>query len=80
MKKISLEIDDQKIEVEEGITILEAAKCAGIDIPHLCYREDLVSIGSCRICVVEVEGISNLVASSLWSIFIKINRLLIFSN
>jgi predicted molibdopterin-dependent oxidoreductase YjgC len=63
MKKISLIIDEKKIEVEEGITILEAAKCAGIKIPHLCYREDLVSIGSCRICVVEVEGSSNLVAS-----------------
>jgi formate dehydrogenase alpha subunit len=63
MKKISLSINEKKIVVEEGITILKAAESVGISIPHLCYRDGFVSIGSCRICVVEVAGIANLVAS-----------------
>ncbi len=63
MGKISLTIDDQKISVEEGISLLLAAKEASIEIPHLCFREGLNPQSSCRLCVVEVEGVRNLVAS-----------------
>jgi NADH:ubiquinone oxidoreductase subunit E len=45
------------------MTILQAAEKAGIDIPTLCYHRDLTPTGSCRICVVELEGSSRLVGS-----------------
>ena len=53
---ITLTIDNQKIAVEEGTTILEAAEKLGIKIPTLCYLKDINVIGACRICVVEVQG------------------------
>jgi NADP-reducing hydrogenase subunit HndD len=49
-------IDGQKVTVEEGTTILEAAKRVGITIPTLCYHPDLPPQGICRVCVVEIEG------------------------
>lgn len=50
---------------EEGTTIMDAAKENNILIPNLCYLEDVHKIGSCRICVVEVEGAKNLQASCI---------------
>ena len=47
----------------EGMTILEVARENGIDIPTLCYLEDLPPVGACRLCVVEVEGSRTLVGS-----------------
>ncbi len=55
---ITLTIDGIEVTVPPGITILAAAKEAGIDIPTLCYHKSLLPIGSCRLCVVEVEGYS----------------------
>ena len=49
-------IDGKKIEVEEGKNVLDCALEAGIYIPHLCHHKDLSPLGSCRMCVVEVEG------------------------
>ncbi|MFW6413978.1 MAG: NADH-dependent [FeFe] hydrogenase, group A6, partial [Verrucomicrobiota bacterium] len=60
---ITVNIDNQEVSVPEGTTILEAASEAGIRIPTLCYLENLQAIGACRVCVVEVEGARNLVAS-----------------
>jgi NADP-reducing hydrogenase subunit HndD len=60
---INLIINQKEITVEEGTTILEAAKQNNILIPHLCHLEDVHQIGSCRICVVEVEGAKTLQAS-----------------
>lgn len=51
---ISLTIDEQRVEVEEGSTVLEAAQKAGIGIPTLCYQKGLKPYGSCRLCLVEV--------------------------
>lgn len=45
-----------KLEAPEGQNVLEAALEAGIYIPHLCHHKDLSPLGSCRMCVVEVEG------------------------
>jgi predicted molibdopterin-dependent oxidoreductase YjgC len=56
MNMIRLTIDNQEVTTTKGLTILEAAKNAGIIIPTLCYHERLNPIGSCRICVVEVDG------------------------
>lgn len=55
MGKIRLEIDGKTVEVEEGATILQAAKTLGIEIPTLCYNEQLEPYGACRICLVEIS-------------------------
>ena len=53
---ITLTIDGQKVEVEKGTTILQAAKKVGIDIPTLCFLKEINEVGDCRMCIVEVEG------------------------
>ena len=53
---ITLTIDNQKVEVPKGTTILEAARKAGIDIPTLCFLKEINEVGDCRMCIVEVEG------------------------
>jgi NADH dehydrogenase/NADH:ubiquinone oxidoreductase subunit G len=55
-ESISLTIDGQNVVVEQGATLLEAARGAGIDVPTICYHEATTSNGLCRICVVEVDG------------------------
>jgi len=58
-----VKIDNQELEVEAGITILEAAKKLGIEIPHYCYHPALKIVASCRMCLVKVEGFPKLVPS-----------------
>ena len=53
---VNLTIDNQKITVPKGTTILNAAKKAGIDIPTLCFLKEINEVGDCRMCIVEVEG------------------------
>ena len=53
---VNLKIDDKKVVVPEGTTILDAARQAGIDIPTLCFLKDINEVGDCRMCIVEVEG------------------------
>ena len=53
---VTLTIDGQEVKAKKGITILEAAKQVGIDIPTLCFLKDINEVGDCRVCVVEVEG------------------------
>ncbi|MCI2425425.1 [FeFe] hydrogenase, group A [Candidatus Acetothermia bacterium] len=55
MEMVTLSIDNQRVEIEAGATILEAAKKINVDIPTLCYIEEINEIGACRICVVEVQ-------------------------
>ncbi len=57
---ISVEINDRKIAVPFGQTILEACKENKIHVPTLCHHPDLCIAGTCRICVVEVEGMRTL--------------------
>jgi NADP-reducing hydrogenase subunit HndD len=59
----AITIDNKRIEVPEGTTLLEAARQAGINIPTLCYLEGVQAIGACRVCLVEVEGAKTLMAS-----------------
>lgn len=54
--KIHLVIDDIQVEADEGMTILEAARSVNIDIPTLCFLKEINEVGSCRMCIVEVEG------------------------
>ncbi|MDN5326274.1 MAG: NADP-reducing hydrogenase subunit HndD [Moorella sp. (in: firmicutes)] len=63
MSTVKLTIDNIPVEVEAGTTILKAAEKAGLHIPTLCYLEGINEIGACRVCVVEVEGARNLMAS-----------------
>lgn len=60
---VNVTIDGVTVSVPEHTTILDAAKQAGITIPTLCYLKDINEIGACRVCVVEIEGIDQLVAS-----------------
>lgn len=55
MSEILLQIDGKEVRAEAGMTILEAAKAAGIFIPTLCYHEKLEPYGGCRLCIVELE-------------------------
>ena len=59
----TLTIDDIKVEVPEGTSVLNAARQAGIRIPTLCHIEGRDPIGACRVCLVEIEGARTLVAS-----------------
>ena len=52
---VNLTIDNIPVSVEEGTTVLAAAAKAGIEIPNLCFREELKPYGACGVCVVEVE-------------------------
>jgi len=58
-----LEANGQQLEVRKGDTILQALKRGGIRVPTICHMEGLVPSGTCRMCVVEVEGMGGLVPS-----------------
>ncbi len=68
MSEIILTIDGKEVKAQEGMTLLEAAKNAGIEIPTLCYHEKLEPFGGCRLCIVEVEdrGRKKLVVSCVY--------------
>ncbi len=63
MGDVTLTIDGRQVTVPAGTSVLEAATQAGVKIPTLCYLEGLNEIGSCRLCVVEIEGAKTLAAS-----------------
>ncbi|MGE4588456.1 MAG: NADH-dependent [FeFe] hydrogenase, group A6 [Acidaminococcaceae bacterium] len=63
MNTVDININGEVLSVPENITILEAAKMHGIKIPTLCHFPDQRVKANCRVCVVEVEGNRNLVAS-----------------
>ncbi|HZK53567.1 MAG TPA: NADH-dependent [FeFe] hydrogenase, group A6 [Desulfosporosinus sp.] len=62
---VNLTINNKSVTVEDGLTIIQAAKQNNIIIPSLCYLEGVHKSGSCRICVVEVEGVKALQASCI---------------
>jgi NADH dehydrogenase/NADH:ubiquinone oxidoreductase subunit G len=65
MSDIPLQIDGRAVAAKAGMTVLDAARGAGISIPTLCHHERLEPFGACRLCVVEAEsrGQSRLVAA-----------------
>jgi len=63
MGKIDVTLNGTPVSGSEGMTILELAQENGIDIPTLCYMEELTPTGSCRICSVEITGARTLVAA-----------------
>ncbi len=62
---MNIKINNIPLEINEGTTILNAAKKIGIKIPTLCYLEGLQNPGSCRLCVVEVEGAATLLPACI---------------
>lgn len=60
---VNLKVNNIPVTVEEGTTILDAARKLNFSIPTLCYHEDLSVAGNCRVCLVEVSGARNLAAS-----------------
>ncbi len=57
---VSITIDGQTLDVESGSTVLQAAERLGIDIPTFCYLKRLPPLASCRMCLVEIEGLRRL--------------------
>jgi NADH dehydrogenase/NADH:ubiquinone oxidoreductase subunit G len=70
MSDVLLQIDGKSVKAAEGMTVLEAARSAGISIPTLCHHEQLEPFGGCRICIVEVEvrGWTKLVVSCVYPV------------
>lgn len=69
MAKINIKIEGVPYQVEQGMTILEAAKACGYEIPSLCaYNHGECSQGSCRVCLVEATGARGLVASCVYPV------------
>ena len=68
MSEILFQIDGKEVKATQGMTVLEAARSAGISIPTLCYHEKLEPFGACRLCIVEVEsrGSTRLVVSCVY--------------
>lgn len=65
---VTINIDGQDYEVHKNLTVLEAARTVNIEIPSLCYLKEINEIGTCRVCVVEVEGSRNLQASCVYPV------------
>src|SRR5439155_27279418 len=55
-RKLTVTINGQQVEAEEGQTILQACRVLGLEVPTLCYEPKLAAYGACRICVAEVDG------------------------
>jgi len=60
---LKLKVNEIDVEVEEGLTVLQACEKAGVEIPRFCYHEKLSIAGNCRMCLVELEKSSKPVAS-----------------
>lgn len=65
---ITVEINEKKVSVPLGMTILEACKINQVHVPTLCHHDDLCVAGVCRVCVVEVEGMRTLQAACAYPI------------
>jgi len=70
MSDIRMRIDGKEVQAAEGMTVLEAARSAGMSIPTLCHHEKLAPFGGCRLCIVEAEaqGRTNIVASCVYQV------------
>ena len=70
MSKINIKIEGHPYQVEEGLTIIDAARACGYEIPSLCdFNHGECNQGSCRVCLVEVKGMRALVASCVYPVF-----------
>lgn len=70
MSEVSLQIDGKTVSAQAGMSLLDAARSAGISIPTVCHHEKLEPFGGCRLCTVEAEagGRKNLVAACVYPV------------
>ena len=68
MDMVNIKINGTEYSVPNGISILEAARYAGIEIPTLCYLKKINEIGACRMCMVEVKGARSLVTACVYPV------------
>jgi NADH dehydrogenase/NADH:ubiquinone oxidoreductase subunit G len=70
MSDVLVQIDGREVRARKGMTVLEAARSAGIAIPTLCHHENLEPFGGCRLCIVEAEshGRTGLIASCTYGV------------
>src|SRR5690606_893134 len=61
--KVRLTVDGINVEVDKGTSVMNAAKAAGVEIPHFCYHSRLSVAGNCRMCLVDIEKSPKPVAS-----------------
>ena len=78
---LKVKVNNNDLEVEEGLTVLQACEQAGVEIPRFCYHEKLSIAGNCRMCLVEIEKSPKPVASCAMPITegmnIKTNSMLV---
>jgi bidirectional [NiFe] hydrogenase diaphorase subunit len=69
-EKVNMVMDGDKVQIEKGSTLIQAARKLGIHIPTLCYHEKIKPHGACRLCIVEIErkGRSKIVASCAYPV------------
>ncbi|MBD2712079.1 2Fe-2S iron-sulfur cluster-binding protein, partial [Limnospira platensis] len=68
MSVVTLKIDGIDVAIEQGSSILEAAKEAGVRIPTLCHLDGISDVGACRLCLVEIAGINKLLPSCVTTV------------
>ncbi len=56
-------VNNKEVEIEEGMTVLQACELAGVEVPRFCYHEKLSIVGNCRMCLVEMEKSPKPIAS-----------------
>ena len=62
-KLVTIEVDGKKVTVAEGTSVMRAAREVDVDIPSLCATDSVKEYGSCRLCLVEVDGVRGTPAS-----------------
>ena len=70
---LKIKVNDTDVEVEEGLTVLQACEQAGVEIPRFCYHEKLSIAGNCRMCLVEIEKSLKPVASCAMPVTERMN-------
>ena len=68
MDTLNIKINGRDYTVPTGLTVLEACRYAGVEIPTLCYLKDINEIGACRLCLTEVTGARGLVAACVYPV------------
>lgn len=68
MEMVNIKINGVPLKVKKGISVLEAAREAGIEIPTLCFLKEINEIGACRLCMVEVKGARGLVTACVYPV------------
>ena len=66
---LQVTINGSRFQVKKGTTVLETARMHGIEIPTLCNHPDLVPVGSCRLCMVEVEPAASLATACTLQVY-----------